>query len=83
MQNQKETHSSMDAYLNLLGDPYVLTLNILMNHAYCRSSLENEKHFTCTSNRNSPQIPPKLNKSAKWHCGHHTLICKEILIKKT
>ena len=23
------------------------------------------------------------NKSAKWHCGHHTLICKKILIKKT
>ena len=32
--------------------------------------------------------PPKLceylyqNKSAKWHCGRHTLICKKILIKK-
>ena len=25
----------------------------------------------------------KLNKSAKWHCGRHTLICKKILIKKT
>ena len=24
-----------------------------------------------------------LNKSAKWHCGRHTLICKKILIKKT
>ena len=23
------------------------------------------------------------NKSAKWHCGRHTLICKKILIKKT
>ena len=22
-------------------------------------------------------------KSAKWHCGRHTLICKKILIKKT
>ena len=22
------------------------------------------------------------NKSAKWHCGRHTLICKKILIKK-
>ena len=25
----------------------------------------------------------KMNKSAKWHCGRHTLICKKILIKKT
>ena len=24
-----------------------------------------------------------LDKSAKWHCGRHTLICKKILIKKT
>ena len=24
-----------------------------------------------------------LNKSAKWHCGRHTLICKKILVKKT
>ena len=24
-----------------------------------------------------------INKSAKWHCGRHTLICKKILIKKT
>ena len=24
-----------------------------------------------------------VNKSAKWHCGRHTLICKKILIKKT
>ena len=24
-----------------------------------------------------------LNKSAKRHCGRHTLICKKILIKKT
>ena len=23
------------------------------------------------------------NKSAKWHCGRHTLICKKILVKKT
>ena len=23
------------------------------------------------------------NKSAKWHCGRHTLICKKIVIKKT
>ena len=29
------------------------------------------------------QVHLKLNKSAKWHCGRHTLICKKILIKKT
>ena len=23
------------------------------------------------------------DKSAKWHCGRHTLICKKILVKKT
>ena len=25
----------------------------------------------------------KKNKSAKWHCGRHTLICKKKLVKKT
>ena len=28
-------------------------------------------------------VQTKCNKSAKWHCGRHTLICKKILIKKT
>ena len=29
------------------------------------------------------QVGVHENKSAKWHCGRHTLICKKILIKKT
>ena len=28
-------------------------------------------------------IQVTINKSAKWHCGRHTLICKKILVKKT
>ena len=28
-------------------------------------------------------INHNVNKSANWHCGRHTLICKKKLIKKT
>ena len=28
-------------------------------------------------------VTMKVNKSAKWHCGRQTLICKKIPIKKT
>ena len=28
------------------------------------------------------RIGGNVNKSAKWHCGRHTLICKKYLLKK-
>ena len=34
----------------------------------------------CSGSREEVEKP---NKSAKWHCGRHTLICKKILVKKT
>ena len=71
-----------------LCDTYDIQISILTHHGLTNAVLHSWPQLkTLNCNIAFPFVPSSVrifkNKSANWHCGCHTLICKKILIKKT